>query len=939
MKNIVPDPESLFRGIFVLVATICAVHLAERNAYSSTGLSRLPLTDGVGTIVVPPDQRVYFLQFGDWDFEPERVATSGGREVSIARGERVVIAPFEKLRAVAWRFPDTPPGTTLRVERALKRDAFWDQIITVDPPWNEVAPEVAVVESGVFGASLPATVRALLSHAIDWRDQEAGLRDPVIPPDLDDEIPWEELEAAALPLDFQKVLLASPHDSSPGFAWQNGQWLTTWPANNLPGVAKEDHWFAPALLVDGKLVQPAPLSAQTSWHTTPDGRTLPIWKLEWSYGSTIVKQEMFSVRVAGADPQVVVNFQLQNAPADARLAVGTGRRPNVHYWDDRSFERTPVPFFTCASGYESDGHVVHDSRGDVVMRSPQKFVWQAVGPTEMMAVFEPDADGRVWLATAQTPDSDWEDDPQGDLYSKWREACAQEWTRRLTRGAQAGLPSVEWMKRIDLWREQVDAITRVHYQGRDRLAYGAYFYQYYFGIEEGWPPMALAYWGDGDEAQRQAEIMLEPENLDKSNVHHQSRNGAAPLVAATVARLTHDRAWLATVAPAMRECAEWTARVRRENEATRSAKTRGLLPPHIYGGDIRDAATSLYATTACWRGMVETADVFTKLGSPELVAEAKEWRAEADALRARLGEVMEAVKVSDASPPFQPLALELPSLDGRNEGPYAALTQTRLGNYWNLFAPSFLELRFAEPAEPAQPNRRIFEFEQQHGGLWAGLPRFYHGLDVAYAIGNIEYLIDRAVSEARFRPQALASLEAFFLHAASRNGATIPEVAGLFPDRLDARAYERLVRESPWNFGMYDAQRYLEGHISFTEPLGAAAGEALLMIRNALVSETRDANGLADGGLLLLPVVPSAWFGEGETIRLENFPTAYGTMSVRVGSHIASRGEIEVRVSFAPFDDASWTPENFRIRLCPPGHASRDVAFDPRREAPLVVKF
>jgi hypothetical protein len=51
------------------------------------------------------------------------------------------------------------------------------------------------------------------------------------------------------------------------------------------------------------------------------------------------------------------------------------------------------------------------------------------------------------------------------------------------------------------------------------------------------------------------------------------------------------------------------------------------------------------------------------------------------------------------------------------------------------------------------------------------------------------------VNDIRFRPPALAGLETFFLHAASCNGATIPEVAGLFPYRFDARAYETLVRE------------------------------------------------------------------------------------------------------------------------------------------------
>ena len=93
------------------------------------------------------------------------------------------------------------------------------------------------------------------------------------------------------------------------------------------------------------------------------------------------------------------------------------------------------------------------------------------------------------------------------------------------------------------------------------------------------------------------------------------------------------------------------------------------------------------------------------------------------------------------------------------------------------------------------PNRWLLGYMETHGGLWAGLPRFHHGLDAAYSIGVIKELINRSTEDIRYRNQALAGLQSFFLHAASRNGYTLPEVAGLFPYRLDAGAYERLVRE------------------------------------------------------------------------------------------------------------------------------------------------
>jgi len=228
----------------------------------------------------------------------------------------------------------------------------------------------------------------------------------------------------------------------------------------------------------------------------------------------------------------------------------------------------------------------------------------------------------------------------------------------------------------------------------------------------------------------------------------------------------------------------------------------------------------------------------------------------------------------------------------------------------------------------------------QHGGLWGGLPRFYSGLDAVYSRGCINYLLQRSAVDLRARHQGLASLQSFFLHAASRNGFTIPEVAGLFPYRLDRAAYERIVRESPWNFGMYDANRYLEGHISFTEPLGSGAGEALWLIRDALLTETRDDRGLPDGGLVVLPTVPGEWFDEGKEIVLKDFPTAYGTLSATIRSTIRTKRQIVMEYEFKPFDDAaSGKLKNFRVRLAPVGEQPVEIDFDPRKAGAVRATF
>jgi len=162
---------------------------------------------------------------------------------------------------------------------------------------------------------------------------------------------------------------------------------------------------------------------------------------------------------------------------------------------------------------------------------------------------------------------------------------------------------------------------------------------------------------------------------------------------------------------------------------------------------------------------------------------------------------------------------------------------------------------------------------------------------------------------------------------------TIPEVSGLFPERLNYQDYERVVRESPWNFGMYNVDRYLKGYNSFTEPLGAGAGEGLLLIRKSLIDEVKDINGLPEGGVFFLSSVPGEWLKEGKEIKLTRFPTAYGTFDLHVKSYMTTKLQIEVDYTYTPVlgkdpttgkDLLAWNTLNkILIRLVP---APEDLA-------------
>jgi hypothetical protein len=511
--------------------------------------------------------------------------------------------------------------------------------------------------------------------------------------------------------------------------------------------------------------------------------------------------------------------------------------------------------------------------------------------------FDPE-NSEIYFSTPQIRTESLSKSITGKDYQEARETFENKWSNLLSDGAYAELPSAQWEDRIDSWLTQVCSITRIQNDGKEQLSYGAYFYKAYFGIEEGWAAVALAQWGNTEESKRQAEILLSKENLDKSNYHHQYRNGLSSWYAASIARLTGDRDWLRSISPALITNGNWTIHARKEDEGNRSLIGKGLLPAHIYGGDVSTPAYSLYSSATCLRGLIETSDVFKRSKLNELQPVADEFYKEASNFKSRLIQVMNNVVDRKSSPVFLPLALELNHEVRRNEGPYPRLTDEKLGNYWNLFAPLFLHLEILRYKDPERPSEWLTDYLENHGGHFAGLPRFYTGLDAVYSLGYINELIERSKVDIGSRIKALTALESYMVLASSNNGNTVQEVSGFFPERLDGREYERAVREAPWNFGMYNINRYLQGHSSFTEPLGAGAGEGLLLIRKSLIDEMKDENGLPDGGVFFLSSVPGEWLKEGKEIRLSQFPTAYGLFDLEIKSFISSKREIHVKYRY-----------------------------------------
>jgi len=901
-------------------------------------LSQIALESGEGIIEFPGNHkppRVLFLLFGNHSFEPASLILEKkdqqtwekiGNKASMLIGKPLPIGLFQELKAVPWSIPTNifEEGVVYRLRVSRKggvngmpdRDEHWDQIIVVREA--ALVPEnmaelinFKLIESGRFAEALPAHVRNINFTPGEIKNHQNLMTDPVM--DLlkgpgQTELSWKQLESMALPLDYQKILLAGINDADPGYAYQNGQWFVVWPGSDGSNIQsdwqmRKDAWFAPAIRIGKKIIRPAPLSAKTSFYKNNDGRSLPMLIIEWNYlppggKEKRITQRLFSEEMDGVQ-QLYVHLKLEDPQQEANLLIGHGRRANAFFWGDRSQARTFIPYFTSRPKLTNKNNFVfYDELKSVVVRSSVPIQILHSGISETFLEFDTE-NAEIFLATPQIRTESLTKPVTRKEFQKVRKKFENKWNSVLSDGAIADLPSVEWNSKIDSWLAQTSSITRIQLDGKDRLSYGSYIYcNYYFGIEEGWATVALALWGKGEEAKQQAEIILSEENLNKDDHHHQYRNGLSSWYAATVARLTGDKTWLESISPALIANGYWTINARTENEKERSQVGKGLLPSFIYGGDIATPAYSLYSNGTCLKGLIETSDVFRQSEMKELQQAADDFSQEAADFKKRLVEVMHEVLDKKSSPPFLPFALEVENKPGNHEGPFNRLTDHELGNYWNLFAPLFLHLETFRYKDVKLPSEWITDFAENHGGLFGGLPRFYTGLDAVYAIGIINEYIERSKMDINNRTKALAALESYMIHASSRNGHTIQEVSGFHPERLDWKEYERIVREALWNFGMYSVESYLHGHSSITEPLGSGAGEGLWLIRKSLIDEVKDENGLPGGGLFLLSSIPGEWLQEGKEIKLTNFPTVYGTFDLQIKSYISSKREIHVKYNY-----------------------------------------
>ena len=720
---------------------------------------------------------------------------------------------------------------------------------------------------------------------------------------------------------------------------------------------------------------PAPVAADTAWEQSPgSGRFVPIFRLSWATDSVRVTQRLSS-QVINNVSMGVAHFKLTaiapSQPANAtetRFLVAVGRKAGVQ---DELYTEAGVPersypaqwaamsawnhYHTRTPGGSSSASSIvwngdsqdfegHRAAGTTTMISSASLSVHSTGVTETRfeVTLPPgslDAEGaevEFYLALPQA-ETCWEGmnadcgaadgspvQVNGSLpthadFAAAEVAMVRSWDSWFSStDTKLTFPSSYWNKHADLWLAQVASLSRAS-NDPDHLYYGAgeVYGDDFEGVEEGWEPRAMDYFGFAAEAEIMTDILLDPSyNLNRSIKGAQYRNGLAQHYAVSHALLSGSSKWILRIAPILVENTNWTAVQRRTGYRDRA--TKGLLPKTYYdSSDVRIPAFPVYSNVACWRGAADTAFLLSQLENGAVPAKTVRFLASeaADYRATLLSTLCHEANASVQGELFMPLSLEIGEYNGTgpkppNEQPYpfVANTYSQLSDYWSLWYNLVLHLdlwQFSDdkplvkgtdamdiwsgacqpngttnPREATMPDAILTTWGEQHGGLWGGLPRFYSGLDAVYH-GWAEHVIRRAATTILWRQRALAAVEAFMMHAVSADGFSSAEITPMFPRQFNRSLLQFDAETAPWELYHYGETPTGEdtGELSDVLPAGAAAGLCLLR-KAAILETTAPPSPHPDGGLFLLPAVPANFLTLGhDGVALRAVPTAYGLVT------------------------------------------------------------
>jgi hypothetical protein len=322
--------------------------------------------------------------------------------------------------------------------------------------------------------------------------------------------------------------------------------------------------------------------------------------------------------------------------------------------------------------------------------------------------------------------------------------------------------------------------------------------------------------------------------------------GERLVAGAELYRLGRDAAYLAEETPGLQ-----AAVVRLERSLARNPD--GLLERERYSSDIADSIYSLQGQTLVWQGLRAMASVWAATGRERLARRSL-------ALAGRLGAGLHrAIRRSERRLPDGSLFVPVALLDGG--APFAHITDSRPGSYWNLVAPYALSSGFFAPRGPDAAG--LLRYMLSHGSRLLGLVRCaayrlagdqpgFSGTDQVYGLGVARFLADND------RPDDLVlSLYGTIAAALAPGTYVAGEAASVTP-----RRGERL-------------------RTMYLPPNNTVPAGLLETVRLMLVHETAGADGVPRG-LDLAFATPRGWLADGNSIGVRAVPTSFGPLSFSV---------------------------------------------------------
>lgn len=464
-----------------------------------------------------------------------------------------------------------------------------------------------------------------------------------------------------------------------------------------------------------------------------------------------------------------------------------------------------------------------------------------------------------------------------EAYSSARQSARTYWEGRLAEGASIVVPEQRVMDAQRALLIQNLALTW-------RYSIGNAYEQFSFP-ESVDVAQVMAEYGFGAVARS----ILRTSLTRKPTPYPNWKMGEKLLGSASYYSLHRDRAYIDQTFPTLHRYVTALGRQIRANG-------RGLLGRERYSSDIPDSVYGLHSQAVAWQGMRSISRVWAETGHG---SGAETARRAASRLEAGLRRAVPASqrRLADGSL-FVPVQL----LDGIQ--PYAAVTEARLGSYWNLVMPYVLASGIFRPGSPQASG--VYKYMSRHGSRLLGLVRagayaLYRdpvfptsGTDQVYGINVSRFLADNDEPD-----QLVLSLYGQLAAGMTEGTFVAGEAASVAP--LE-RAYYRSM---------------------YLPPNGASNAAFLTTLRLMLVHETTEPDG-DPLGLELAFATPRAWLRAGRRILVRNVPTSFGPVAFTLE---ASEGA--VRASVTVPERAPPRALMLRLRL-PPGQRIAGVMLDGR---------